>query len=181
MSKNLFARILFWLWATAQVIAVSAHNALRPFPPSLHPISDEVGVLSANEGAQLAGLLQDMLYHTGVKIVMVIAETTKPESSDAYAGRLVEHWTRRQAVDPARTVVVVLALRDRELTVMAGHSLPALQAEIARGAALSRDLTASEGRTLLRRHDNTCPMASSANPPKIGRGISPRRRPPEYG
>lgn len=109
---------------------------LRTQPRGLDIVRDDADVLSEEEDRKLTALLQEVLDHTGVKVLVVLVPTTAPENSERYGGRLVEYWARRGAVDPARTVIAVLEVKDRYLSVLAGHGLPALQRELASGGAL---------------------------------------------
>lgn len=99
-------------------------------------VRDDAGVLSGEEHRKLTALLQEVLDQTGVKVLVVLIPTTAPENSERYGGRLVEYWARRGAVDPAQTVIAVLEVKDRYLSVLAGHGLPGLQRELAGGGAL---------------------------------------------
>lgn len=50
--------------------------------------------------------------------------TVAPESVEAYAQRLIDHWTRQsRALDNGRFVFVVIAKNDRELRVVPGPGL----------------------------------------------------------
>ena len=109
---------------------------LRTQPHALEIVRDDADVLSSEEERKLTGLLQDVRKQTGVEVLVVLVPTTAPDSSERYGGRLVEYLARRGAVDPAQTVVAVLEVKDRYLSVLAGHGLPALQRELASGGAL---------------------------------------------
>lgn len=110
---------------------------LRAQPRAVDIVRDDVEVLSREEDRKLTALLQKILDRTGVKVLVVLVPTTKPDPSERYGGRLVEYWAKRGALDPAQTVVAVLAVDDRHLSVLAGSRLPALQRELAGGGALS--------------------------------------------
>ena len=117
------ARWLFGLWAASVLAAAWAQWALRPLPPLLRTVSDEVGILSDEEGAKLSAALQEILEQTSVRTVMVIAETTRPESIPDYAERLARRWLQERGVDPTRTIFVIVSLKDREMQVMPGRAL----------------------------------------------------------
>ena len=110
----------------------SVHTQTR----ALDIVRDDADVLSDEEHRKLTALLQEVLDQTGVKVLVVLVPTAAPDSSERYGGRLVEYLARRGAVDPARTVIAVLEVKDRYLSVLAGHGLPALQHELAGGGAL---------------------------------------------
>ncbi len=94
---------------------------LRPMPPLLHTVSDEIGVLSDDEGSALAKEIADIRAVTGAKIKILIAETTQPESIEAYVRRLALQWGNQtsELVD-GRYVFIVIARKDHALRVVAG-------------------------------------------------------------
>jgi uncharacterized protein len=96
---------------------------LRPLPLLLRSVSDEVGALSDAQGKALSKFLQDIFESTSVRIIMVIAETTKPEPVEDYAERLARRWSRERALDPTRAVFVIVAVDDREMQVLPGSAL----------------------------------------------------------
>ena len=110
---------------------------LRAQPRAPDIVRDDVEVLSSEEARKLTAFLQEILDQTGVKVLVALVPTTEPDPSERYGGRLVEYWGRRGLLDPAQTVVAVLAVDDRHLSVLAGSGLPALQRELAGGGALS--------------------------------------------
>ena len=106
-------------------------------PPALDIVRDDAGVLSGEEDRNLTTFLEEILGETGVKVIVVLVPSTAPDTSERYGGRLVEYWAKRGALSPANTVVVVLAVDERHLSVLAGRGQPALQRELAGGGALS--------------------------------------------
>lgn len=115
--------------------AVSAEE-LRPLPPLLRALSDEVGVMSIEEGRRLARSLEGVLERTGVRVVVVIAETTRPEAIEDYGARLARRWRRERQLDVEHTVFIVLAVRDREMQVMPGKALPDIEGDLERAGTL---------------------------------------------
>lgn len=109
----------------------------RAQAPALDIVRDDVDVLSREEDQKLTAFFQEIRDRTGVKVLLVLVPTTEPEASERYGGRLVEYWAKRGLLDPAQTVIAVLAVDDRHLSVLAGRGLPALQRELAGGGALS--------------------------------------------
>ncbi len=94
---------------------------LRPMPPLLRTVSDETGVLSNDEGSALAKKLADIQADTGAKILILIAETTQPESIEAYVRRLVLHWGNQTSkLIDGRYVFIVIARKDHALRIVAG-------------------------------------------------------------
>jgi uncharacterized membrane protein YgcG len=116
--------------------ASEGEPSARP-PPTLDIVRDDAGVLSREEDRNLTAFLQEILDETGVKVFVVLVPTTAPDTSERYGGRFVEYWAKRGALNPANTVIAVLAIEDRHLSVLAGRGLPALQRELAGGGALS--------------------------------------------
>ena len=110
---------------------------LRAPAPALDIVRDDAGVLSGEEDRKLTAFLEEILAETGIKVMLVLVPSTAPDTSERYGGRLVEYWAKRGALTPANTVVVVLAVGERHLSVLAGRALPALQRELAGGGALS--------------------------------------------
>lgn len=96
---------------------------LRPLPPLLRTVSDEVGVLSIEQGRTLSRSAEDIFDRTGVRVIIVIAETTRPEEIEDYAERLGQRWKRERGLVPERSIFVVLAVKDREFQVMPGKDL----------------------------------------------------------
>ncbi|OGA64219.1 MAG: hypothetical protein A3G81_25125 [Betaproteobacteria bacterium RIFCSPLOWO2_12_FULL_65_14] len=59
-----------------------AQKSLRQLPPLLRTLSDEVGVLSLEEGLTLSRSLEEIRDLTGVRVIMAIAGSTEPEAID---------------------------------------------------------------------------------------------------
>ena len=117
----------------------TAQKALRPLPPLLRTLSDEVGVLSAKEGRELSRSIEEVEARTGVRMVMVIAETVEPEPIEDYAERLARRWERERSIDLARSVFVVIAVKDRAMQVSPGRAVEGVDRALAR-SGLSSDL-----------------------------------------
>lgn len=105
------------------LIAAHAQAQLRPQPPVLGSVTDELGVLSSQEGGRLADALGDILERTRVRVIMVIVRTTWPETIEDYGERLAQRWRAERHVDPTRIVMVLLATDDREMQLMPGRAL----------------------------------------------------------
>jgi uncharacterized protein len=105
-----------------------AQTGLRELPPLLQVISDEVGVLSLQEGRALSRTLDDIEKKTRAKIIVLIAETTQPESVEAYVQRLVNRWRRDrpEGLNNGRFVFVVIAKNDRVVRVVPGEKLASI-------------------------------------------------------
>ena len=118
-------------------LAAFAQPVLRPLPPLLRTISDELGVLSAGEARRLANAAADLSTQSGVGVVMLILETTAPEDVDDYTQRLAQRWKRERQLDLERSIFVVVAIRERELRVMPGSELAWLDRELGRPGAFA--------------------------------------------
>ena len=127
MNAGVAARVVVGALAASFILTGIAQD-LRPLPPVMRTITDEVGVLSAGEGSRLSQSLQEVLEVTGVRIALVITETTSPEFIDDYAERLAQRWERDRGVDSERMVFVIVAMHDREMEVLPGISLGISQA-----------------------------------------------------
>lgn len=103
---------------------------LRPLPPLLRTLSDEVGALSVEEGRALSRSAEEIFDRTGVRVIIVIAETTRPEQIEDYTERLGQRWKRERDLVPERSVFVVLAVQDREFQVMPGKGLEFVDREL---------------------------------------------------
>lgn len=125
--KAALAAVTLFLVASC---ALAQH--LRPLPPLLRTVSDEVGILSEEEGRKLSTALEGVQERTGVRVVLVVAETTRPESVEDYTQRLARRWRRERQLDTDRSVFVVLAIRDRTMQVMPGKALPDIEGELER-------------------------------------------------
>ena len=96
---------------------------LRPLPPLLRSVSDEVGALSDAQGKDLSKSLQDIFESTSVRVIVVITETPKPEPIADYAERLARRWTLERAIDPTQSIFVIVSVDDREMQVLPGRAL----------------------------------------------------------
>jgi uncharacterized protein len=122
-----------------------AQEALRSLPPILRTISDEVGALSTSEGQALGGIIADVQQERAVRIIVVIAETTMPESIESYTHRLRAHWAAlRPLPDGVEDILVVVAVTDGILRIAAGVNMAPIVARI------SIDKVVTEVRPLLR-------------------------------
>lgn len=108
---------------------------LRPLPPLLHTVSDEVGALSVKQGRALSRSAEDIFDRTGVRVIIVIAETTRPEEIEDYTERLGQRWKRERDLVPERSIFVVLAVKDREFQVMPGKGLESIDRELKKAEA----------------------------------------------
>jgi uncharacterized membrane protein YgcG len=111
------------LSAALAVFAALAQSRPRDLPPLMRTVSDEVGVLTADEGLKLARVLEHIREEDGIRVVLVIAKTVQPGLIEDYVERLSRRWAADGAIDPTRAIFVVVAVEDRELVVMPGRAL----------------------------------------------------------
>jgi uncharacterized protein len=111
----------------------SAQSAVRPLPPYLRDISDEVGALSDKEGQALAGMIADLQRERGVRLIIVIAETTAPESIEDYTKRLSGDWlARRPPLYGEERVFAVVDTTDRAVRIATGEKMAPLIDQISK-------------------------------------------------
>lgn len=117
--------------------AASGDALLRELPPLLQAVSDEVGVMTLSEGRALAKHIARVEDERGIRTIVVVAETVRPESIDEYTRRLLARWRAGStALDGGRYVLIVLAVKDRELRLTPGSVTEDLVEKLERGAAL---------------------------------------------
>ena len=108
-----------------------AQEVLRPFPPMLRAISDEVGALSVSEGQALSRIVDDIQQENKVRIIVVIVETTFPESIESYSHRLLAHWrANRPPPDGVEDIIIVVAATDRTLRIAAGLKMASVVEQV---------------------------------------------------
>lgn len=128
MIGNAIARVLIFILiafgALVHSVDARAQDALRPLPPMLRVISDEVEALSVSEGEALARIVADVRQESGVRIIIAIVETTAPESIESYTQRLRAHWgSQRPTLDGEEDLFIVIAATDRALRIAAGLNM----------------------------------------------------------
>lgn len=134
-------RYLIAICSSLFLLAATAQPGLRPLPQSPGSLSDQAGLLSADEAVTLSRALEDILERTRVRVLFVIAETTLPEEPEEYTERLARRWTLEGRLDPEQTIFVVMAMHERKMKVMRGNALVSLDAELA-GSGAVEDLPA---------------------------------------
>jgi len=112
----------------AAYVVASASDCLRP-------VSDGASVLSRDEVRKLSESVDEIRRRSGVRVAIVIVDTTAPESGRDYAERLALRWERDRAIDLDRSIFLVVSLKDRELQVLPGNALAFLDQEFARPGA----------------------------------------------
>jgi uncharacterized protein len=111
-----------------------AQTVLRDLPPLLRAISDEAGVLSVTEGQVLAQAVSEMRHESRVQIIVLIAETTAPESVEEYTLRLATEWRSRDGYsDIEDRIFVVVSVGDRALYIGSDASLQPIADTVTKG------------------------------------------------
>jgi uncharacterized membrane protein YgcG len=133
-----FSGITFATAALLITPPVSAQTGLRPLPPRLSSVSDEVGALSPDQGRALAEMITDIEQASGVRVIVLIAETTRPEDIESYTQRLSSLWmAQRPAMREGKFVFVVIAVSDRALRIAGGKPMGAIVDEVTKSQVMT--------------------------------------------
>lgn len=128
-----FITALFLVGLMLQSAGIHSQEPLRSLPPQLRDISDEVGALSASEGRALAGMVADVQRESGVRIIIVIAETTAPENIEDYTKRLSLHWqAQRPPHSGEERIFLVIDVKDGAIRLAAGEKMASLIDRVSR-------------------------------------------------
>lgn len=93
-----------------------------PVPTLNARVTDQVGVLSAEQRGELETTLQAFEQRKGAQIAVLIVPTTAPESIEQFALRVVEQWKLgRTKVDDG--ALLLIAMTDRALRIEVGYGL----------------------------------------------------------
>lgn len=96
--------------------------AQQPVPALTGRVVDLTATLSAGQHSALESRLADLERRKGSQIVVLIVPGVRPESIEQYSLRVAEAWQPgRQGIDDS--VLVVLALDDREVRIEVGYGL----------------------------------------------------------
>lgn len=97
-------------------------RAQRPLPRLSGHVVDETGTLSAQERASLERTLSDYEARKGSQVVVLLVDSTEPESIEEFSIRLADEWKLgRKGVDDG--VILIAALRDRRMRIEVGYGL----------------------------------------------------------
>jgi uncharacterized protein len=91
----------FWALTLALLLAGTAlAQGLVPVPPLTAHLTDQAGMLSAEQRANLEAVLADYEAKTGSQIAVLTVKTTAPEQIEQYSIRVAEAWKLgRKGVD----------------------------------------------------------------------------------
>ncbi len=115
---------LLALLAVAALLAGAGTEARaqRPLPRLSGHVVDETGTLTAQERSSLERTLADYEQRKGSQVVVLLIDSTEPESIEEFSIRLADQWKLgRKGVDDG--VIVIAALRDRRMRIEVGYGL----------------------------------------------------------
>lgn len=93
-----------------------------PVPQLTARVTDLTGTLSAGQRAALERKLADLESRKGSQIAVLLVESTRPETVEQYAVRVVERWKLgRKGVDDG--VLLLVAKNDRQIRIEVGYGL----------------------------------------------------------
>ena len=125
LAPALLAGALFA--ATLAALAPARAQALQPVPPLAARVTDQVGLLTAAQRAQLEEELAAIERRKGSQVVALIVATTAPEAIEPYAVRVFEAWKIGRGVVAGQRiddgVLVVVARDDRRMRIEVGYGL----------------------------------------------------------
>lgn len=111
----------------ALMLAMQAQaQALKPVPPLRARVTDEAGMLTADQRQRLENVLADYEQRTGSQIAVLLVKSTEPEAIEQYSIRVTDAWKLgRKGVDDG---VLLLVARDnpkalRRLRIEAGRGV----------------------------------------------------------
>jgi uncharacterized protein len=99
----------FWLLALAFGLGLgsAAQAQLAPVPTLSARVTDQAGMLSAEQRARLESVLADYESKTGSQIAILLVKTTAPEQIEQYSIRVTDAWKLgRKGVDDGVLLVV---------------------------------------------------------------------------
>ena len=114
-ALRLFMAVV-WLALTPPAIAQ------QPVPPLAARVMDLTGILKPAERAELEGLLAGLEARKGAQIAVLIVPTTRPETIEQYARRVLDEWKLgRRGIDDGALLLV--AMQDRAVRIETQYGL----------------------------------------------------------
>jgi uncharacterized protein len=99
-----------------------AESELQPVPALTARVTDQAGVLSAQQKSKLESVLAAFEARKGVQIAVLTVATVVPEEIEQYSIRVVDAWKLgRQGVDDGALLLV--AVEDRRVRIEVGRGL----------------------------------------------------------
>lgn len=115
LLPSVLAAIACWPSAWAQ-------SELQPVPALTARVTDQAGVLSAQQESELESVLTAFEARKGVQIAVLTVATVAPEEIEQYSIRVVDAWKLgRQSVDDGALLLV--AVEDRRVRIEVGRGL----------------------------------------------------------
>ncbi|NHZ40171.1 TPM domain-containing protein [Massilia aquatica] len=104
-------KLLRYLWLLALAfglgLGATAHAQLAPVPTLSSHVTDQAGMLSAEQRAKLEAVLTDYESKTGSQIAVLLVKSTAPEQIEQYSIRVTDAWKLgRKGVDDGVLLVV---------------------------------------------------------------------------
>ncbi|WP_313706881.1 YgcG family protein [Massilia sp.] len=115
-----------WLFVLACTLAGPAQAQLKEVPPLAGHVTDEAGMLDADQHQRLEAVLADYEAKTGSQIAVLLVKSTEPEAIEQFGIRVADAWKLgRKGVDDG---VLLLVARDnpsslRRLRIEAGRGV----------------------------------------------------------
>ncbi len=119
-----------WLFVLAAMLAAvvptSARAQLKEVPPLAGHVTDEAGMLDADQHGRLEAVLTDYEAKTGSQIAVLLVKSTEPEAIEQFGIRVADAWKLgRKGVDDG---VLLMVARDnpsslRRLRIEAGRGV----------------------------------------------------------
>lgn len=106
--------------------SVAAHAQLMPVPPLAAHVTDQAGLLTAEQRQRLDAVLADYEARTGSQIAVLLVKSTAPEQIEQYSIRVTDAWKLgRKGIDDG---VLLLVATDnpaglRRLRIEAGRGV----------------------------------------------------------
>ena len=113
MNRLRPARWLAVLWLVLAVALPAA--AQQPVPKLTSLVTDQAGMLDADQRGKLEAVLNDYQARTGSQIAVLTVKTTEPEQIEQYSIRVADAWKLgRKGVDDG---VLILVAKDNPATL----------------------------------------------------------------
>lgn len=122
MRCVLWLMLSVWSLTAGGQVAIAQTEGLQAIPSLQARVTDNAGVLSANERTTLEATLKDFEDATGAQLAVLTVATTQPETIEQYAIRVVDQWQLgRKGVDDGALLLV--AMEDRSVRIEVGRGL----------------------------------------------------------
>lgn len=96
--------------------------ANQPIPKLSSRVIDNVGLLSQENNVALEDKLKQIEEIKGSQLVILIIETTEPESIEQYSIRVADQWKiGREKIDDG--IILLIAIGDRKMRIEVGYGL----------------------------------------------------------